>query len=66
MIHETIAHIAPGDKKMLEVVNLKEESGVSSSALQTLRVPHSDYCAVQGNTGHKMCSWYCDPIAACD
>lgn len=66
MIYDTIAHAAPGDKKMMEAVNLKEESGVSCPDLKTIKVLYRDYCAVQGNVSHKMYSWYCDPIATCD
>lgn len=35
MIYGTIAHTAPGDKKMMEAVNFKEESGVSCPDLKT-------------------------------
>lgn len=66
MIYDTAPHTAPGDKKMMEAVNLKEESRVSCPSLRRLKVLYRDYCAVQGNVGHKMWSWYCDRLAVCD
>lgn len=63
MIYGKIAHTVPGDKKMMEAVNLKEESGVSCPDLKTTRLLYRDYCAVHGSVSHKMWSWYCDPNA---
>lgn len=61
-MYGTVAHTAPGDKKMMEVANIREESGVSCPDLKAVEVLYRDYCAVRGNVSHKMCSWYCDSV----
>lgn len=66
MIYGALANNAPGDKKMMEPANLKKASGASCPDLKTIRVLYRGNCAMQENVSHKMCSWYCDPIATCD
>lgn len=52
----SIASSAPGDKKVMEPVSLKNKSGISCPEPKTIRVSYRDYCAAQGNVSHKMCS----------
>lgn len=65
-MYGTVAHTAPGDNKIMELVNLRGESGVSCPDLKAVKVPYRDYCVARGNVSHKMCSPYCDPIATRD